>query len=236
MVNGSRASAAGMRPAMLAQEILANNLANASTAGFRQDRIAFQQLYTGRSTLQGFGMASPQIVSRIDPRPGVLEVTDRPLDLAIDGDGYFAVSTPDGERYTRAGHFVLSSEGTLTTPQGFPVLSEGGPLTLPGDVPVSITSNGTLRGEERTYGRVRIVRFEPNTPMRHAGAGLLIADGDAEAAENARVLQGVIEGANVSPVQAMVEMITLLRHFEMNQKALRTQDETLGQLLSWVRA
>jgi flagellar basal-body rod protein FlgF len=240
MIRGILTSGAAMRPALEAQSILANNLANATASGFRQDRIAFERVLTPPETAAPGEPAAdaPQLRAALDSRPGPYEVTQGPLDLAIEGDGYFVVATPDGDRFTRAGQFQLTQEGALVTSQGFPVLSSGGPLTLPTASGLLVTRSGEIRDAQQTYGRLRIVTFDPQAPsgLTHVGGGLLAASAEPIDAPDARVLQGVLEGPNVEPLQAMVEMVTLLRHFEMNEKALHSQDESLGTLLEWARS
>jgi len=240
MVEGIRTSGGAMRPAMLAQAILANNLANATTSGFQQDRIAFERT-AGRPGQEGSGESAagaPDVRTALDGRPGPYQVTQNPFDLALQGEGYFVVATPEGDRYTRAGHFQLAADGTLTTPEGYPVLSSGGPLTLPATAELRVTAGGEIRDERQVFGRLRVVRFEAESgaALRHAGSGLFTTDAEPVDAAETRVLQGVLEGPNVEPLQALVEMVTLLRHFEMNEKALHAQDETLGALLDAVRA
>jgi len=238
MIKGIIASGAAMRPTMLAQEVLANNLANASTKGFRQDRIAFQQLMTDQQPANpGEDVATaPQLSTSIDTTAGAYQVTDRTLDLAVQGDGFFVVQTPDGELYTRSGHFQVSAEGTITTPDGHPVLADGGPITINDAANLRVTADGRIYENDTAIGQMTVVTFEEGTALTHAGAGLLSAAGEAVPSLEAKVMQGALEGPNVEPVQAMVEMITLMRHFEMNQKALQTQDESLGNLLAWVKA
>ena len=240
MIRGILTSGAAMRPALLAQSVLANNLANATTSGFRQDRIAFERTLApqGPAAPGEPAAEAPDLRAVLDPRPGPYEVTQRPFDLAIEGEGYFVVSTPEGERYTRAGQFQLTQEGTLVTAQGSPVLSSGGPLTLPTAEQLLVTRSGEIRDAKQTYGRLRVVTFDPQTPsgLTHVGGGLLAASAEPIDAPEARVLQGVLEGPNVEPLQALVEMMTLLRHFEMNEKALHAQDESLGTLLEWARS
>ncbi|MCK4305676.1 MAG: flagellar hook-basal body protein [Candidatus Eisenbacteria sp.] len=238
MVKGILTSAGAMRPALLAQDILANNLANANTTGFRADRMAFQLINSqppGAGSIEA-ATSGPVLTTRLDNGPGAYQVTDRPLDLALQGEGFFVVNTPEGDRYTRSGHFMLGDDGTLITPQGHAVLSDGGPLTLPGNTDVQITSSGQIRAQGRRIGRLQVVTFEEEPTFTHAGGGLLATEAEPMPADGSRVLQGVLEGPNVESVQAMVEMITLLRYFEMNQKALQIQDESLGNLLAWVRA
>ncbi|MFH1144592.1 MAG: flagellar hook-basal body protein [Candidatus Eisenbacteria bacterium] len=236
MVRGILVSGAAMRPAMQAQSVLANNLANATSTGFRQDRIAFEQtFFQGGEAPSLEGTAAPRLLTSIDARPGPYEVTDRRLDLAIQGEGYFVVEAPEGERYTRSGHFQLADDGTLVTSQGYPVLAGSGPVTLPGEAELLVSPSGELRAGEQLLGNLRIAVFEGEPGFTHAGGGLLATDRQPASAGAGRVLQGVLEGANVEPVQALIEMIALTRHFEMNQKAFQAQDETLGALLSWVQ-
>lgn len=237
MVKGILTSAGAMRPALAAHSILANNLANANTAGFRQDRVAFQQLLAGEPGSPATALAgAPGLTTGLDLTAGAYEVTDRPLDVAIQGEGFFVVQTPDGPRYTRGGQLKVGDGGVLATPQGHPLMGDGGPLTVPPEGAVSIAPSGEVRSGDTLIGRLQIVRLPEGSTPEHTGGGLLAVDGEVGPAPRARVLQGVVEGANVEPVQAMVDMITLLRHFEMNQKALQAQDESLGHLLSWVRA
>ncbi len=134
------------------QEALTNNLANASTAGFRQDRIAFERVAASATSATGsIGTPTPQLLAALDSSPGAYEVTDRPFDLAIQGEGYFVVDTPSGERFTRAGHFQRGEGGTLVTSQGFPLLGEGGPLAVPDGV-------ACLDAGRRGAGRRRVGR------------------------------------------------------------------------------
>ncbi len=238
MVKGIQTNAGAMRAALLAQDILANNLANASTPGFRQSRVGFRQATQAAPPVDGAPptMPMPDPVTRIDLGPGVYQVTDDPLDLALQGEGYFVVQTPDGERYLRSGHFQLAQDGTLITPQGDPLLGDGGPVLVPAGEKLQVAGDGTLRAGDQELGRLQIVTFaDGGAGLRHAGAGLLASDSGAEPVEGARVLQGVLEAPNVTAVQSMVDMIALLRHFEMNQRAIRTQDETLGRLIDWAR-
>ncbi|MCK4412035.1 MAG: flagellar hook basal-body protein [Candidatus Eisenbacteria sp.] len=237
MVRGILISGAALEPATHAQSVLANNLANASAAGFRQDRIGFEQVAARSSSSSGVvGTPAPQLFAALDSRPGAYEVTDRPFDLAIQGEGFFVVDTPSGERFTRAGHFQRGEDGTLVTSQGFPLLGEGGALVMPDGAPCRVTPSGELRAGEQLVGRVRVVRFEDPAQLRHAGGGLLDSDGEPLPATESRVLQGVLEGPNVQALQVLVEMLTLTRHFEMNQKAFQAQDESLGRLLDWAQA
>jgi len=238
MVKGIHTNAGAMRAALVAQDILANNLANASTPGFRQSRVGFHLAAQGGPPIDGAAptLPMPEPVARIDTAPGTFQVTDDRFDLAIQGEGYFVVQTEGGERYTRSGHFLLADDGTLVTPQGDPVLADGGPVLVPPGAELGVAADGTLSAGDQSLGRLQVVTFEDGAAgLLHSGAGLLSATGAAVPSENARVLQGVLESPNTAAVQTMVDMITLLRHFEMNQRAIRTQDETLGRLIDWAR-
>jgi flagellar basal-body rod protein FlgF len=238
MVRGIQTNAGAMRAALLAQDILANNLANASTPGFRQSRVGFHMAALPAPPVDGAAATPPMpdAVARIDQSPGVFQVTDDRLDLAIQGEGYFVVQTVNGERYTRSGHFQLAQDGTLSTSQGDPVLTDGGPVLVPAGANLEVAADGTLRAGDQVLGRLQVVTFaDGGAGLRHAGAGLLASDSGSQPSEGASVLQGVLEAPNVTAVQSMVDMITLLRHFEMNQRAIRTQDETLGRLIDWAR-
>ncbi len=238
MVKGILASAGAMRPAMLAQEVMANNLANASTKGFRQDRYAFQQMMSSaiNTTSLSDVATAPQLTTKLDTTPGAYQVTERKLDFAVQGDGYFVVQTPDGERFTRAGHFQVTQEGVVATAEGYPLLTDGGPITVTEAENLFVSASGDVREGNQNLGKLQVVNFDAATSLTHAGGGLMIAEGEAAPVEAIQVMQGVLEGPNVDSVQTMVEMITLLRHFEMNQKALQAQDDSLGNLLNWVKA
>lgn len=248
MIRGLWISAGALTPRMRAQEILANNLANASTDGFRQDRIAFRRMLadaagnggpdagaTGAaspSAENGFG-AAPQIESALDPISGPLAATGSRFDLAVQGAGYLAVQGPEGELYTRGGSLRLGADGTLLHQSGYPLLTEAGVLTIPAGAEFAVTEDGTISINGAAAGRVRLVTFADPGGLRHAGHGLVQSAAPGEADTGSRVLQGTLEGSNVDPVQAMVEMMVLLREFEANQRSILAQDSTVGRLINW---
>jgi flagellar basal body rod protein FlgG len=239
---------------MRAQEILANNLANAATGGFRQDRVAFERVIqeagvvpgatgaagaaggpgaTGALAVEeGLG-AAPRLVTGLDTGPGPLETTESPFHLAVAGPGFLAVQGPEGELYTRDGTLQLAPDGTLLHRSGYPLLTEGGALTVPPGGDFTVAGDGTvfINGEAR--GKIRVVALPDPASLSHAGAGLLRSAVPGEADATSRVIQGSLEGANVDPVLAMVDMVSLLRGFEANQRAILAQDGTLGRLVQW---
>jgi flagellar basal-body rod protein FlgF len=254
MIRGLWISAGALSPTMRAQEILANNLANAATGGFRQDRVAFERVVLeagaaagaagtpagsrtsgvagGLAVEDGLG-AAPRLISRLDPGPGPLETTDSPFHLAVAGPGYLAVQGPDGELYTRDGTLQLAPDGTLLHRSGYPLLTEGGALTVPPGGDFRVAGDGTVFVNGEARGRLRVVALPDPASLSHAGAGLLRSAVPGEADATSRIIQGSLEGANVDPVLAMVDMVSLLRGFEANQRAIVAQDGTLGRLVQW---
>lgn len=237
MLKGIAAAASGMLPQLKRQEVITNNLANAGTAGFKRDRLFVEQLDRARA-------GNPQSVAdwqtpsllgvAIDFSAGPLDRTGNPYDLAIAGDGFFVVSTPDGDRYTRNGHFNLSDQGVLATADGNPVMGEGGEIRLPAGDAV-IGPDGSISVDGRPVGKLRIARFaDPNVLVR-AGSSLF-AVGTAgvgpEDMENPSVRQGMLESSNVNTIEEMVSMITTFRFYEADQKAVQMQDSAQGRVVN----
>lgn len=246
MIRGLWTSASGMTPAMRAQEILANNLANASTGGFRQDRVAFHRTLSplapstgnapalpGGTSTDAAGTASPELVGRLDPNAGPMETTGSRFHLALSGPGYFVVQGPEGELYTRDGTLQAAPDGSLRHRSGYPLLSEGGAITVPPGSEFTVGSDGMVFIDGAPAGKLRLAALPDPTAIRHAGSGLIASALPGETDTTSRVVQGSLEGANVDAISTMVEMMTLLRGFEANQKAILTQDGSLGRLIQW---
>jgi len=213
-----------------ALDVVANNVANTGTVGFRGDTLAFREAVSraqGGPVPSGVRYVS---VSReaTDTRDGPLIQTDNPLDVALSGDGMFAVQTDAGVRYTRAGSFRLDPDGTLRTSNGDALLAAEPPdpehpeiRVPPGSVDVSVGADGTLRVGENDVARMRIERFAPNALTKQ---GLTLYDAGSaqgEPATDTRVLSGYLEGANVSPIGGMNELITASRSFEAFQRVIQ---------------
>jgi flagellar basal-body rod protein FlgF len=161
-----------------------------------------------------------------DLQPGPLMRTGNPLDVAIEGEGYFAVQTPAGIRYTRNGAFSLNAEGILITREGFPVLGTQGVIRLPRSATLEIGEDGSLRIDGKVVDRLQIVQGT----MRKDTNGWLV--GNATPVATPRLITGMLEGANVNIVREMVEMIEYLRAYETHQRAIQAQDETLGRAIN----
>lgn len=222
-------SMAGAKATSQRQELLANNLANASTPGFRAELQAFRAV-----PVRGDG-ASTRVYSLettigYDASSGPTLQTGRPLDVAMQGNAWLAVQGLDGtEAYTRAGALTMGPDGTLMTHSGLLVLGDGGPIQVPQDARVSIGKDGTVTGTAPNgavtpLGRLKLVT--PEAPLQRGADGLFrAADGqDLPADLNAQVQDGALEGSNVSAVESMVSMIAAARQFEAHMKMLQTAE------------
>lgn len=216
------------------QERLANNLANANTVGYKRDRV-FVEALNERLDAEGAPRSDRVPTQWADLTQGSLETTGNPLDIALGGDGFFAVTDENGnERFTRAGNFVIGSDRTLRTPEGLAVQGQGGPIQVPQDAgSIQITRTGQLRTNDQTFGQLRVVRFENPMQLQRLD-GATFAAGNAAPVEmtDPTVLQGQLESSNVNPVNAMTEMIEHFRLFESQQKMLRSSDQLLGRVAS----
>lgn len=230
------ASAAAQR-----QSVLANNLANASTPGFRAELANFRAvpLRGDGATTRVFAM---ETTTGYDSRPGALQRTGRDLDMTAQGNAWFAVQGLDGtEAYTRSGAFQISPEGALTTSSGLLVLSDGGsPIDVPAGASLTVGADGTISAQQTgqpaaVLGRIKLATSE--TPLTRGTDGLF-RPGEGEvlpADANARLETGALEGSNVNPVETMVGMIAAARQFEQQMRLLQTTetaDKSAAQLLS----
>lgn len=220
------------------QAAVSHNLANATSTGYRAEehRLRAVQVLPGA----GASSALPTRAFVVDASthtnftPGPLQMTARSLDVAVQGQGWIALAMPDGsEAYTRNGNFELSVNGVLQTRNGIPVQGDGGAITVPPDVKITIANDGTVSvvpetGAQNTVnaiGRIKLVN-PPEADLERGGDGLFRQRGGAAAPNDPKVILagGYLEGSNVNPVEQMVNMISLARHFEMQMKALTTAD------------
>ena len=222
-------SMAGAKATMQRQDVLANNLANASTTGFRAEMQAFRAV-----PVRGDGASTRvyALESTIgnDTRAGPLQQTGRGLDVAAQGNAWFAVQALDGtEAYTRNGAFQVDSQGQVVTSTGLPVLGDGGPITLPAGAAVEVAADGSIsatvgNGRPQQAGRLKLV--SPDAPLLRGTDGLFrAADGDLTADPTARVQGGALEGSNVNPIETMVAMIAAARQFEHQMKMLQGAEQ-----------
>jgi flagellar basal body rod protein FlgG len=219
-------AASGLRARMESLELLANNVANASTGGYKADR-EFYALYAAPEAENGSTMP---LIERpwTDFSQGVVHSTGNPLDLAISGRGFFAVNGPNGPLYTRNGHFRLSPDGTLTTGEGYAVRSEGGsPLVLQGRGDIEIEPDGTVRQDGATAGRLEIADIAAANGVVKQGSNYFRLTGPASrpAPAAATVEQKKLEASNTGSAESAVRLVNVMRQFEMLQKAVHLGGE-----------
>ncbi|MBK9364194.1 MAG: flagellar basal-body rod protein FlgF [Rubrivivax sp.] len=223
-------SMSGAKATLQRQDVLAHNLANASTNGFRAEMAAFRAVPVRGDGASTRAFALESTIGH-DMRGGPLQTTGRELDVAMKGNAWLAVQGLDGtEAYTRAGALDVDAEGQLVTAGGRLVLGDGGPITLPAGARVEVAGDGTVNatvgnGRPQAVGRLKLV--SPEAALQRGSDGLFrAADGnDLDADPAARVQGGALEGSNVSPVETMVAMIAASRQFEQQMKSLQTAEQ-----------
>ena len=206
-------------------QVVANNIANAATTGFRAEGVIFseyiQPVENGKSLSMGQGN-----VRNTSFEQGGLSATGSSFDLAIEGDGYFLVQTPEGERLTRAGAFSPNAAGELVTYDGYPVLDAGGaPVFVPPNAAIAVSADGTLSADGNPLGQIGLVQPTDAKDMVREDGVMFRADSGFEPAENARILQGFVEKSNVNPIGELARMIEVQRAYEMGQNFLQREDE-----------
>ena len=207
-------------------DVLANNLANINTPGFKQDRLVFRVPVekAGDSPtdyLQGPSSMMPS-GARIDFSQGTLRHTDNALDLALDGDGLFCIKTPAGTRYTRNGSFSINEGGVLATKDGLPVLGKGGEIKISGG-DFHVDDDGNISVDGSQVGTLKVVSVSQPGSLQKMGNTLFALGGSGtaeEKAEGLKIRQGYIETSNVNGISVMTEMIDVARGYESYQKVM----------------
>lgn len=218
------AAASGLRARMQSLDMLANNLANAETGGYKTDR-EFYDLYlspeAGESGTQWQGTLPVVEKPWTDFSQGTLRPTGAPLDLAISGEGFFTVDGPAGALYTRNGNFRLTRAGQLVTADGYPVRMAGrAQVRIQGTGPVEVASDGTVRQDGQSLGRLEIVKFQDSGAIFKQGASYFRSVQNPVPAAAAEVHQGKLESSNVTAAESAVRLVSVMRQFEMLQKAV----------------
>jgi flagellar basal-body rod protein FlgF len=225
MDSGLYAACAALVSRTEALDTIANNLANASTVGYRAQENVFSAVLAANNSndtelnkaMNSYGIMSG---TTLDLSQGALQKTGNDLDVAIQGRGYFVVQTANGPAYTRSGSFQVSARGQLVTSTGDAIMGDKGVITmLPG--PVSISADGTISSNGAVTGKLKVVEFPPNTKMTSIGGQYYSAPANTAApAKDSEVRQGMLESSNVNPITGMVELVTAQRSAEMMQRAL----------------
>lgn len=234
--------------AMLVQQaqlqVISNNLANLRTTGFKRDHAvetSFAEWMihelrpapgtAARGTLHPIGSAAHNVATQETVTSffqGPLEVTDRSLDFALVGNGFFQVQGLDGVLYTRNGRFNINEEGTLVTAEGYEVLGDGGPLQL-GSEEVKVLSDGSLFVDGAQVGTLQIAVFGPDALMEKFGYNYFTTDAAEDGEADYEVLNGFLEGSNVSLIREMTAMMAVRRTYEAAQKIMITYDQILNK-------
>ncbi len=236
MFRGLYSAATAMDIATRSHEITSQNLAHSTAPGFRARGLVFQ---TFERALEQAGRADapPLSGSGIDHgytdfRPGAMQPTGAPLDLALSGDGFFALQGPDGPVYTRNGAFHTEADGRLVSSSGLPVLGVGGPIIVPRQAAdVKVERDGSVTADGGNVGRLQITRFANPGALEPAGATHFRPGEDAAPSPSlATVMQGMREQSNVQLAGAMMSLVRDMRYFEASHQALKTLSDATGLL------
>ena len=224
-----------------AMDVIANNIANASTPGFKREAAKFEEFITMMRPAEG--QTGPQSVSFVkdagvmrDTGQGNIEQTGAPYDVAIAGPGFFAVQTPAGMRYTRDGHFSLDANGNLVTSQGYQVQGDGGAIAItPNDGDISIAPDGTIssvvNGVGNQLAKLKVVDFANTAALVKQGANLYSTGQTPTTPANINLRQGALEASNVQPVIEISHMIEVMRAYEATASLSKSQEDMMRQAI-----
>mgnify|MGYP000267986726 CR=1 FL=1 len=236
MVKGLFRSASGMLVRQTRMDAISNNIANVNTTGYKRDSIFAQRLVEAMPVVGNLrGNHDPHsdtLDMFTDSSTGSFTKTDHPLDVAIQGTGFFVIDTPEGQRLTRNGHFQVDAEGNLVDSNGNAVSGDGGQITLPLNADAYISENGEVVADGEVVGKLQVVEMLDERQMEKLGNGYYASEGVAtNPIETTRLVTGSLENSNVDIMMEMVEMISVQREFEVEQKMIHTTDGTLDRLI-----
>jgi flagellar basal-body rod protein FlgF len=218
-------------------DTMAENLANAGTPGFKASRMLFSDWLARGSGITRPGARDVAFVQDRatfrDLAAGKMTKTDNPLDVAIAGDGFFAIDTPRGERYTRAGRFTIAPDGRVTTSEGYALMStENQPLIVTEqDSRITIAADGTVQSENGTLGRIRVVAFDDKNRLRPEGQLLFASDAPPRAVEAPQISQGMVEDSNVEPIMEMTRLMAEVREFQFISQFVEREGERQANVI-----
>ena len=217
---------------MKEMQAIANNIANASTSGFRREGVIFSEHVSRLEDSPSLSMARAS-ARNIDLTQGELSETGGSFDFAVQGEGFFLVETPGGNRLTRMGSFTPSAEGELVNPDGYRLLDQGGaPVFIPPDAGrVSMAKDGTLSANGEPLARIGLWQPTDPTGLIHQGGTLFAARGGEEPMEGGVILQGQIEGSNVNALSEISRMIDVQRAYELGQSFLEREDNRMRTVI-----
>lgn len=241
MIKGIYSSAVGMMPNKLKIDVIANNLANINTTGFKKDNIFVRILDSAVLDINKNGgneLSGLLITEYTSFEAGNFKQTGNPLDIAISGNGFFVVQTPNGLRYTRNGNFTIAEDGKVVNSNGHALLGIGGEIKFPDvskleNVEIKITQSGEIYAGDKFIDRIKIVWFDNLAKLRKESSTYFVDDGSAGEVEltgGFEIFQGFLEESNVNAIEEMVRMIEASRIYESNYKAVQHQDDTLAKV------
>lgn len=218
-------------------DVVANNLANMNSTAYKGERMLFAEHLVSTPSggdRMGDAVALVRDTATVhDLSPGELRETGSGFDVAIDGDGYFVVSTPAGPRYTRDGHLRLNENGELVSGRGFPVLADGAPVQVGlDDTQIAIAHDGTLSSETRVLGKLDVVRFDRPQRLQAAEGGLITAgDEPPQPVASPSLRQGMLEGSNVEPIAEIDRLIQVQRAYDQARQLAEREDDRIRKML-----
>jgi flagellar basal-body rod protein FlgF len=214
-------------------DVIANNIANIGTTGYKRESMQFAE-YVEQST-PSEGETGPQPISFVQDKGTVLDLTQgalthtgAPFDLAINGAGYFTVKTPNGNRYTRDGHFTLDAGGRVVTQNGDALQGDGGDITVTSDDgDIHIAQDGTITGARGQLGQIKLADFADDSALQKQGASLYATDQTPKVVESPQIQQGSLEESNVQPVIEISHMLDVLRNYQTTASLMQTQEDLM---------
>lgn len=232
MENASYTTLTRQSGLMREMQVVANNIANSATAGFRQEGVVFSEYVKRVEGAPSLSMATANI-HNTSMMQGAITQTGGQFDFAIEGDGFFLIETPVGERLTRAGSFSPNGEGELVTNDGYRVLDGGSaPIFIPPDATdLSVSSDGTVSSNGRPLAQIGLFLPLDQLDMIREDGVMFRADSGIEPTEDAVILQGFLEGSNVDPISQIARMIEVQRAYEMGQSFLDSENERIRSAL-----
>jgi flagellar basal-body rod protein FlgG len=237
-------AAAGALLQQMRMDVLSNNLANVNSTGYKADRPAFRldtetesEEIPGETAPGRLSPYAPPLEVLTDFTPGPANRTGNPLDVAVVGDGFLEVQTPEGPRYTRNGNLSINNDGLLSTSNGWPVMGQGGEIAIDGSK-VEISARGEIYVDGEAVDLLRVVDFDQSQQLVKTGDTLFEAPEGAVATavdeDQVQIAQGFLEGANVDAIRTMTDMIETMRVFEAYQRVIRSVDETTAKTVNEV--
>ncbi len=242
MIKGIYSSGSGMGPRLMGLDVIANNIANADTTGFKKNSL-FVQILKDAGVAQSTGsgdMAGLDVQEFTDFAEGSHRPTSNPLDLAIHGEGFFVLDTPQGTRYTRSGNFKLAEDGNLVNSNGQHVMGSGGRINFPNaaktqQTDLMITAKGEMYMGKNLIGKLRLVTFSDMQSLQKESGSVFKTDQQPQEIqfndERSSLRQGYLEESNVESLTEMVQLVEFTRNFETDQRTMRYQDSTLEKAL-----